>query len=155
MVSTVGMALPAFIGVGLFMVSSGGSVVVMLIMLLLLCIGVAIGHHYSMLKLVKLDESGVLIISNYLTEIRVPLNQIVAIRENIHHPEKQTRYRVNRPFTRYIRVEFAQPTAYGLWILFAPDHRGVYRDPPHPIAEELRYAVKNAGGTLKSGMEWG
>jgi len=84
------------------------------------------------LKRVLRDETS-LYISNYLTEVAVPLSHIARVRENrwCHVGGKQP-----------IIVDFQAPTVLGQRIIFIPTGKAPFSWPwkpkPHPVAAELQ-----------------
>jgi hypothetical protein len=77
-------------------------------------------------------------LSNYRREVLVPLASVVAVREN--------RWLNIRPIT----IEFREPTPFGQRVVFMPAGRGQPFWKVHPVAEELRQLVNQAGGTTMS-----
>ena len=79
------------------------------------------------LKFVEIDDD-YLYISNYVKKIKVPLLEVVEIRENLFinlHP---------------IFIRFKNDTIFGGQIMFAP--KGLYVFRRHPIVQELRNMVQ-------------
>jgi len=77
------------------------------------------------LKRVRIDGDS-LLISNYRTEIRVPLSEIAAVSENRalnHHP---------------VTITLRRETAFGRRITFMPKVRFLFPWSSHPIVAELR-----------------
>ena len=85
------------------------------------------------LKRVEIDDRW-LYVSNYLREIRVPLEQIEGVSEN--------RWVNIRPIT----VEFRRDTDFGLHISFMPKTRWWRFWSAHPVVGELEEAVRQARG---------
>jgi hypothetical protein len=84
------------------------------------------------LKRVEIDE-GALYVSNYLREIRVPLEQIEEVSEN--------RWINIRPVT----VEFRQDTEFGSRIIFMPKTLWAFWR-PHPVVGEIDSAIRQVRG---------
>jgi len=76
-----------------------------------------------------------LYISNYRREIIVPLSGVTSVKEN--------RWVNTRPIT----VAFREHTAFGQQVVFMPAGRAWLIWRPHPVAEELKRLVNQAGGT--------
>lgn len=79
-------------------------------------------------KRVRVGERS-LQISNYLSEIEVPLTDVVAVRENTWlrtHP---------------VTIEFRRHTAFGNRIVFMPRVRWWYWWQSHPVVDEIQGAV--------------
>ena len=85
------------------------------------------------LKRVRVDEA-FLYVSNYATEVRIPLAALVRVREN--------RWMNPRPVT----LEFRTPTPFGRRIVFVPKARLLGWGSPHPVVAELRDSSARAGG---------
>ncbi len=81
------------------------------------------------LKRVDLDRRA-LYISNYLTEISVPLRDVVEVTEN--------RWVNTHPVT----IRFQRDVGFGTSIVFTPRVRWFAFFSPHPIVAELRTAVE-------------
>jgi hypothetical protein len=86
------------------------------------------------LKRVRVDGD-TLYISNYVREIHVPLADVTGVKENY--------FISNRP----ISVAFRTPTMFGQKIVFIPRGSIVWFWRRHPVAEELRMLVLQAGGS--------
>jgi hypothetical protein len=85
------------------------------------------------LKRVQMDNSA-LYISNYSTEIVVPLNNVAGVTENrlINiHP---------------VTIVFRSETAFGSQIVFMPESRWFGFWSSHPVVEEIQNAVARAVG---------
>ncbi len=80
------------------------------------------------LKRVRMDDQA-LYVSNYLREIRLPLQQVENVNEN---------YWINlHPIT----IEFRSETDFGKWIVFMPKIRWLSFWSSHPVVEEIRQAI--------------
>ena len=85
------------------------------------------------IKRVRMDD-GSLYISNYRTEIIVPLANVAEVTES--------RWRGNHPAT----IRFRSATRFGSRVTFMPKIRWFYFWRPHPVVEEIRAAVRRASG---------
>jgi hypothetical protein len=85
------------------------------------------------LKRVRMD-SGFLYVSNYSTEIVVPLANVVEVTEN--------RWVNSHPVT----IRFHSDTDFGSEVTFMPKIRWFAFWSSHPVVEEIRLAVKRATG---------
>lgn len=89
--------------------------------------------YVGSLKRVRMDERA-LYISNYFTEIVVPLTEVTEIRRSLYGSLNPT------------TIEFGSPTAFGSSIEFLPAFRwGSLLGSP-PVTEEIREAVAKAKG---------
>jgi hypothetical protein len=86
------------------------------------------------LKRVRMDAK-VLYISNYSTEIAVPLTNVANVSEN------------RRVEPHQVVIDFHTQTAFGLRITFMPKTRWFDSWSPHPVIEEVRCAVNRAMGS--------
>jgi hypothetical protein len=84
------------------------------------------------LKRVEADDHA-LYISNYITEIRVPLSELTAVSER----------RSGKHFT--LSIELRNPSAFGKRIVFRPRPR-LYWSGIHPVARELHALCEKAEG---------
>jgi len=85
------------------------------------------------LKCVRMDDKA-LYISNYSTEIVVPLNNVAGVTENVLiniHP---------------ITILFRSETEFGSQIVFMPESRWFGFWSSHPVVGEIQNAVARAGG---------
>jgi hypothetical protein len=84
------------------------------------------------LKRVRIDDKFIYV-SNYQTEIRVPLTEIADVTQTT---------RVAFPT---VTVHFRAPTAFGSEISFmTPARFGVWAGSPHPIVDELKQLARRA-----------
>ncbi len=86
------------------------------------------------LKRVRMDDQA-LYVSNYLREIRIPLQQVETIGENKWinlHP---------------VTIEFHDKTDFGQRIVFMPKVRWFAFWSSHPVVEEIRQAVSVSVGS--------
>ncbi len=90
----------------------------------------------SRLKRVRIDDM-MLYISNYSTEITVPLANVADISENRN--------------TQLITIHFHRHTEFGSRIVFMPEVRFRFRS-PHPVVQEIRAAVGRATGRAPDGV---
>lgn len=81
------------------------------------------------LKRVEIDDTS-LYVSNYRTEVQIPLSEITALRETGSYW-----------FT--IIVTFRNKTRFGRAIVFRPRHRS-YRSGPHPTTRQISELVETA-----------
>jgi hypothetical protein len=90
------------------------------------------------LKRVRIDDK-VLYVSNYVTEIAVPLVNVAEVRENrwvnIHA----------------ITIQFHSATEFGSRIVFMPKARWFGFWSSHPVVAEIRAAVNRATGRAPDG----
>ena len=93
----------------------------------------AFGSIWMPIKRVRMDDES-LYISNYVTEIIVPLTEVAEVTES--------RWLGNHPVT--IRLRSA--TRFGSRVTFMPKIRWFYFWGPHPVVEEIRVAVRRATG---------
>lgn len=80
-----------------------------------------------LLKRVRMDDQA-LFVSNYLREIRIPLQLVENVGENFWinlHP---------------VTIEFRDKTEFGRWIVFMPKIRWSFLT-SHPVVEEIRQAA--------------
>ena len=87
---------------------------------------------YQRLKRVRMDADS-LYISNYVTEIAVPLSDVTEVSEI-----KRLRNK------RAVAITFCSPTRFGPQIEFSPTVRFTPRSEPHPVVAEIRQAVARA-----------
>ena len=98
------------------------------------CSPTAFIYYFAVrLKRVRIDEQA-LYISNYLTEVRIPLRDVAEISEN--------RWINIHPVT----IEFQRETPFGERIVFMPKVRWFAFWSSHPIVAELRQAVGQSLG---------
>ncbi len=99
--------------------------------------GLLISWSCIRLKRVRMDDH-MLYVSNYATEIAVPLANVARISEN--------RWLRDHPVT----VEFYAQTEFGARIVFMPKTRWQWWKSwsPHPVVQEIRTAVARATGKL-------
>jgi hypothetical protein len=95
--------------------------------------GILVYWFCMRLKRVALDDRW-LYISNYLREIRVPLENVAGVSEN--------RWLNTHPIT----VAFRQDTDFGSQIIFMPKARWLTYLSAHPVVEELEAAVRQVRG---------
>jgi len=108
------------------------------VFLFMTLLGTAVfGSVWMPLKRVRMDD-GSLYISNYLTEVIVPLANVAEVTES--------RWLGNHPVT----IHFRSATRFGSRVTFMPKIRWFYFWPPHPVVEEIRAAVRRAIGSDES-----
>jgi hypothetical protein len=103
---------------------------VLMAILLLSLVGTQGFRMMAALKRVAVDDH-TLYISNYLTEIRVPLSEVLDVKES------------SRRGSLLIRIHLRRPTPFGPSIVFRPRLR-LYWWGPHPVALELRSLCEQA-----------
>jgi hypothetical protein len=104
------------------------------IFLFLTLTGAAVlGSVWMPLKRIRMDDES-LYISNYLTEIIVPLENVAEVTEN--------RWLGIHPLT----MRFRSRTQFGSRVKFMPNIRWFDFWSPHPAVEEIRAAVRGATG---------
>jgi hypothetical protein len=132
------LALIALVGAGVMLGLGRGSLTVSPVFLPLgvVIVGVA-GYQIRVcvaLKRVEMDARN-LYVSNYRTQIVVPLRDVADVTENrwLHlHP---------------VTIHFQRPTEFGSSIVFAPDMFDTWFSfLSHPVVKELRQAVAHAKG---------
>ena len=97
--------------------------------------GLFIGWSCFRLKRVRMDDH-MLYVSNYSTEITVPLANVARVSEN--------RWLRDHPVT----IEFYTDTEFGPRIVFMPKTRWWGSWSSHPVVQEIRTAVARATGKL-------
>ena len=97
--------------------------------------GFFVGRSCFRLKRVRMDDR-FLFISNYVTEIAVPLANVAKVSEN--------RLARDHPVT----IDFLTDTEFGSRVVFMPKSRWFRSSSPHPVVEEIRSAVGQASGKL-------
>jgi hypothetical protein len=103
---------------------------VLMALLLVSLVGAQGFRMTAALKRVAVDDH-TLYISNYLTEIRVPLSDVLDVKES------------SRRGSLLIRLHLRRPTAFGQSIVFRPRLR-LYWWGLHPVARELKTLVEQA-----------
>jgi hypothetical protein len=83
------------------------------------------------LKRVRMNEKH-LYISNYLREVRVPLNSVTDVRD------------MNRISLQAVSLKFLPSTPFGSSVTFIPQIRFRNMSEPHPVVKEIKTAVKQA-----------
>jgi hypothetical protein len=92
---------------------------------------------YGTLKRVRMDEFN-LYISNYLTEIEVPLGEVEEVSGDL------------MAFSKQVTIKFRNETLFGKKIVFLPkvmfltNQRWTPTKAPHPIVSEIQAAVEKA-----------
>ncbi len=97
--------------------------------------GYFIGWSCVRLKRVRMDDQ-MLYVSNYVTEIAVPLANVARVSEN--------RWLRDHPVT----IEFYTETEFGARIVFMPKTRWWGSWSSHPVVQEIRTAAARATGKL-------
>lgn len=82
------------------------------------------------LKRVEVDDRA-LYVSNYITEVRIPLSEVTVVRESGSR----------RHFT--LSIDLRNPSAFGKRIVFRPQFR-LYWSGIHPVVRELQALCKQA-----------
>jgi hypothetical protein len=98
---------------------------------LLAFLGLVMYRYLGRLKKVTLDGN-TLVISNYFSEARVPLKDVVEVTGS------------RWANTRQVTLTFDRDTAFGASIIFMPQARFLWPGQEHPIARELRELVQQA-----------
>lgn len=93
--------------------------------------------HSRRIKRVQVDEHS-LYISNYFSEVMVPLTEVANLTESM----------LSRPKT--ITIEFHGPTAAGSRVVFIPKFR-LFSFGTHPVIAELRALCEKASGPKGDG----
>jgi hypothetical protein len=93
--------------------------------------GGALGWMGFPLKRVRMDDLA-LFISNYFTEIMVPLRNVTDVAESGHH----------------VTIRFRTQTRFGSKIIFMPQFQWFGFSRPHPVVDEIRSSVRRAGGSI-------
>jgi hypothetical protein len=103
------------------------------LMLTIIISGIFIWWTCMRLKRVRMD-SQFLYISNFATELVVPLRDVVEVTENVWtniHP---------------VTIKFRSETVFGSQVVFMPPQRWFAFWSSHPVVAEIRDAVARAGG---------
>jgi hypothetical protein len=91
---------------------------------------------YARLKRVRMDAK-YLYISNYLREVRVPLNSVTDVRD------------MNRISLQAVSLKFLPSTPFGSSVTFMPKIRFRNMSEPHPVVKEIEASVKRTKRTTK------
>ncbi len=81
-------------------------------------------------------EDGYLCVSNYFTEVRIPLSDVASVRE-------YGGFSAAKQYTALI-IDLRKPCAFGDRIVFIPKPR-LYWSGPHPVIRELQNLCERAG----------